>query len=110
MLHATLAGTPLNADQNRLLVLTRPITERWLLLTREYQAASAEQHLDPAFEAAYTQRSAALSAEYDALRKQFIHHYPQSQVSLDVLQQLARPRIDPAEAGPLFDHLAPVLR
>jgi len=110
MHHATLAGTPLNADQNRLLVLTRPITARRLLLTREYQAASAEQHRDPAFEAAHTQRSAALSAEYDALRKQFIQRYPQSQVSLDVLQQLARPRIDPAEAGPLFDHLAPVLR
>ncbi len=110
MLHATLAGTPLNADQNRLLVLTRFTTERLFILMREYSTASPKQHQDQAFEETFKQRFAALSAEDQALRKKFIQRHTQSQVSLDVLQQYGGPSINPAEVGPLFDNLALALR
>ncbi len=110
MPHASLAGTPLNVDQNRLLALLRASTERQSHLMREYRAASPKQHQDKAFEEAYTQRSKAVDTEQKALRKQFIQSYPQSQVSLDVLQEYGGPILDPTEVGPLFDGLAPALR
>jgi peroxiredoxin len=110
MHHATLAGTPLNADQNRLLVLMRPTTGRWSALSRDEDAASAAQPRDPALEAAHAQRAAALYAEERMLRKQFIQRHPQSRVSLDVLQQYSGPSLDPAEVGPLFENLALAVR
>lgn len=110
MWHATLAGTPLNADQNRLLDLMRATTERRFNLTQAYRAASPTQHQNPAFEQAYEQQTEAIHTEQEGLREQFIQRHPQSQVSLDVLQAYGGPSIDPAKAGPLFDGLAPALR
>ncbi|OUJ70025.1 alkyl hydroperoxide reductase [Hymenobacter crusticola] len=110
ILHASLSGTPLNVDQNRLLVLLRATTERRFNLLRDYRAASLKQHQDKAFEEAYDQRSKAVDTEQEALRKQFIQSHPQSQVSLEVLQEYGGLSLDPAEVGPLFDGLAPALR
>ncbi|MGI4833247.1 MAG: redoxin domain-containing protein [Janthinobacterium lividum] len=108
--HATLAGTPLNADQSRLLVLTRPTTERREVLMQEYRAASPEKRQDKAFETSFDQRYEAIQADEKVALKQFIQNSPQSPVSLAALRTFGGYAIDPAEAGPLFEGLAPAVR
>lgn len=108
--NATLAGTPLNVSQNRLLALTRPITARREALGQGYLAASPEKRKEKAFTDSFEQRSSAIDADWKVKVKQFIKENPQSLVSLYALQELGGFAPNPAEVEPLFEGLAPAVR
>lgn len=111
--NATVAGTPLNADAQRLRTVLKPVNARQQQLTARARAATppaAEQ--TPALQAAREQQFAALKAERRQIMTQFIRANPSSAISLRALTQVAGfgRDLDPAVVGPLFEGLAPALR
>ena len=109
--HATVAGTPLNADAQRLRTALKPVNARQQQLTaRAVPPPAAEQ--TPAFQAAREQQFAALAAERRQIMTQFIRTNPGSPISLKALTQVAGfgRDLDPAAVGPLFEGLAPAVR
>lgn len=108
--HAMLSGTPLNLDQQRLAQLTLATAARLQAVETEWRAASPEKRQDKAYAASYAKSyEAADQANYLAV-KQFIKTTPNSLVSLYALQDNVGASLDPAEAGPLFEGLSPVVR
>jgi len=111
--HATVAGTPLNADAQRLRTALQPLNARQQQLTARAPAATspaAEQ--TPAWQAAREQQFAALETERRQIMTQFIRTNPGSAISLRALAQVAGfgRDLDPAAVGPLFEGLAPAVR
>ena len=111
--HATVAGTPLNADAQRLRTVLQPVNARQQQLTARARAVlppAAEQ--TPALQAAREQQFAALAAERRQIMTQFIRANPGSAISLRALTQVAGfgRDLDPAVVGPLFQGLAPAVR
>lgn len=107
LLNATLAGTPLNADQHRLATLQRPFTLQRLALEKEWEAAAPAQQQDKAYEAAMVKREIAIAVAGEQVNRQFILDNPRSLVSLYVLKWYS---LDPAVLNPLFAGLAPAVR
>jgi len=108
--HATVVGTPLNADNSRLTAALLPTTTQINKLMASYQTATPAQREDKAF-------SEALDKQYDAITEaqklvlaSFIKATPQSIVSLTALNRYTGYAIDPATAEPLFMGLAPAVR
>lgn len=108
--NATVAGTPLNADAQRLRTALQPVNARQQQLTARAIPTAAEQ--TPAFQAAREQQFAALAAERRQIMTQFIRANPGSAISLRALNQVAGfgRDLDPAAVGPLFEGLAPAVR
>ena len=110
LMNATLGGTPLNADQDRLVKLKHPADLQAYAIFSEWLTASKEKRQDKAFEADIDKRDEEVKAKRNVLLKQFITQNPQSLVSLYALKDLGGYAIDPAEVGPLFEGLAPAVR
>ena len=109
--HATIAGTPLNADAQRLRTALQPVNARQQqLAARAVPPSAAEQ--TPAVQAARAQQFAALEGERWQIMTQFIRAHPGSAISLRALTQVAGfgRDLDPAAVGPLFEGLAPAVR
>ena len=109
--HATVAGTPLNADVQRLRTALQPVTARQQqLAARAVSPPAAEQ--TPALQAARAQQFAAMEGERRQTMTQFIRANPGSAISLRALAQIAGfgRDLDPAVVGPLFEGLAPAVR
>ena len=108
--HATVLGTPLNADNAKLTAALRPTAERMDNILKEYYAASPEKQKDKAFEAAIDQRYEAVQAEQKLALGKFIKEMPQSQVSLAALDTYGGYALDPAVVGPLYNGLTVSVR
>ena len=108
--HATVSGTPLNVDNNKLRAATKPITDRMEQVMAEYRTAPAAKQQDKAFGADIEQRYDALEAEQKMALKKFIQATPNSQVSLTALGTFAGYTIEPADVEPLFNGLSATVR
>jgi len=108
--HATVQGTPLNADNARLKAALAPTTAQLEKLMASYQAATPEQRKDKAFSDALDKQYEALEAAQKVVLASFIKATPQSMVSLNSLNRYAGYDIDPATAEPMFNALAPAVR
>ena len=109
--NATVAGTPLNADAQRLRTALKPVNARQQqLAARAVSPPAAEQ--TPALHAARAQQLAAMEGERRQTMTQFIRAHPGSAISLRALAQIASfgRDLDPAVVGPLFEGLAPAVR
>ncbi len=104
--HAVLSGTPLNRDLQRFRQLAQANDARFAALEAEMRAAPPEKRQNEAL----AKRYAEASEENYRLRKQFIQSTPNSLVSLYLVQDYAGTPLDPAESGPLFEHLSPAVR
>jgi len=108
--HATVLGTPLNADNARLKAALAPTTAQIEKLMAGYQATTPEQQKDMAFRESIEKQYNALEEAQKTLMASFIKASPQSLVSLNALSRYAGYDIDPATAEPLFNALAPAVR
>ncbi|MDO7886093.1 TlpA disulfide reductase family protein [Hymenobacter cheonanensis] len=108
--HATVQGTPLNADNARLTEALKPTAAQLDKLMASYQAATPEQRKDKAFSDALDKQYEAIEAAQKVVLASFIKATPQSLVSLNALNRYAGYDIDPTTAEPLFDGLAPAVR
>jgi peroxiredoxin len=108
--HATVLGTPLNADNARLKAALAPTTAQIEKLMAGYQAATPEQQKDMAFRESTEKQYNALEEAQKTLMASFIKATPQSLVSLNALNRYAGYDLDPATAEPLFNGLAPAVR
>jgi len=108
--HATVQGTPLNADNARLQTALAPTTAQLDKLMASYQAATPEQRKDKAFSDALDKQYEAIEAAQKVVMAAFIKATPQSLVSLNALNRYAGYDLDPATAEPMFASLAPAVR
>ena len=108
--HATVLGTPLNADNARLKAALAPTTAQIEKLMAGYQATTPEQQKDMAFRESIEKQYNALEEAQKTLMASFIKASPQSLVSLNALSRYAGYDIDPATAEPLFNALDPAVR
>jgi peroxiredoxin len=108
--HATIGGTPLNVDQQRLKQLTQVTTARMDAVMAEWRAATPEKRKDKAFEDSIDKRNDEAEAANNVLLKQFIQSHPNSLVSLYALEDLGGFAPDAAVVGPVFEGLTPGVR
>ncbi|GAB3030566.1 redoxin domain-containing protein [Spirosoma pulveris] len=107
--NAVVSGTPLNADNQKLMALLKPVSTKMALLMKEYRSATPEQRKSKEFEERIDKRYEAIEADQKKLKKQFILANPNSLVSLNTLQQYDYIP-DYAEVGPMFDGLSESLK
>lgn len=109
--NATAAGTPLNADNDRLRAALKPVKAREQQLVARFVTVPAAKQT-PALKAESRQQFAALTAERRQVLAQFVRANPGSAISLKALAQYAGfgRDLDPAAVGPLFEGLAPAVR
>jgi len=108
--HATLKGTPLNGDLQRLNRALRPSAAQLKQLRREDYLASPEQRKDQVFQTTLKQRRQQAEAAQQAVYRQFIQHNPQSQVSLAMIDIVDQQEMNLPVVEPLFKGLAPAVR
>ena len=108
--HAVLAGTPLNLDYERLRKTTQATAAQTDALLAEWRATPVEKRKDKAYEARFDERYEAAEKANKVLIKHFIQSTPNSLVSLYALEDYSGYNIDPTEAAPLFEALAPAVR
>jgi peroxiredoxin len=107
--NATALGTPLNADNARLMAALKPTSSQITKLMAGYQAATPEQRQDKAFSEALDKQYEAIQDAQKVVLASFIKSAPQSIVSLTALNRYTGYAIDPATAEPLFMALAPAV-
>ncbi|SOD88743.1 TlpA disulfide reductase family protein [Spirosoma fluviale] len=107
--NAVISGTPLNADNQKLMALLKPASTKMAQLMKEYRSASPEQKKSREFEETLDKRYEAIEAEQKKAKKQFILANPNSLVSLNTLQQYDYIP-DYTEVGPMFDGLTESLK
>jgi peroxiredoxin len=108
--HATLRGTPLNSDLQRLNLALRPSDAQLKILRREDYLASPKQRQDKVFQTKLKQRRQQAEATQQAVYRQFIQHNSQSQVSLAMIDIADQQEMNLPVVEPLFKSLAPAVR
>jgi len=108
--YATLRGTPLNGDLQRLNHALLPSDAQLKMLRREDYLASPEQHKNKVFQANWKQRRQQAEAAQQAVYRHFIQHNPQSQVSLAMIDIADQQEMNLPVVEPLFKGLAPAVR
>jgi peroxiredoxin len=102
--HATITGTPLNADNARLGATIGPFDERIDQLFAANKKA-------PLPDSVFNQRYKVIAAGRDKAYAQFVRANPASLVSINaILYNSPYPLLDPALAEPLFKTLTPAVR
>lgn len=107
---ATLRGTPLNGDLQRLNLALSPSNAQLKALRREDYLASSEQHKNKVFQASWKRRRQQAEAAQQVVYRQFIQHNPQSQVSLAMIDIADQQEMNLPVVEPLFKSLAPAVR
>jgi peroxiredoxin len=111
LLHASVAGGPINADNQRLEASLKPVLAKLKANGAEYQKASEEQRKAPAFKARLQAQGEQTQNEYAQRVRDFIQTNPNSWVSLyelGRLSMLAPPQY--AVVAPLYEALSPALK
>ncbi|MCY7355999.1 MAG: AhpC/TSA family protein [Rudanella sp.] len=103
---ATITGTPLNEDMQKLKVSLKTVNGQMAELMKESQTATPEQRNDKAFTEQLYKRYEGIQAEQKTLQQAFIKANPQSLVSLDALRSFGGMTPEYADVAPLFESLA----
>ncbi|HEY8955687.1 TlpA disulfide reductase family protein [Chitinophaga sp.] len=105
--NATIKGSRLNDDQQRLQAKLQPATAQRDQLMEDYIAASNETRKSPEFKKSYEEKSKAIREEEKKIYQAFIRENPKSLVSIDALQSSAGSIPDnPAELETVFNTLS----
>lgn len=105
--NATIKGSRLNDDQQRLQAKLKPATAQRDQLTEDYIAAGDETRKSPGFRKSYEEKSKAIREEERKIYQAFIKENPKSLVSIDALQSSAGSIPDnPAELETVFNTLS----
>jgi peroxiredoxin len=106
--NAMLRGASLNSDLQRLNSALRPINAQLKMLLREYYMASPEQR--KAFQVNWKQRMKEAEEAKHVVYMEFIHHNPQSQVSLSMIDIADEQEMNLPVVEPMFKALTPAVR
>lgn len=105
--NATIKGSRLNNDQQRLQAKLQPATAQRDQLMEDYIAATDETRKSPEFRKSYDEKSKAIREEERKAYQAFIKENPSSLVSVDALQSSAGAIPDnPAELETVFNTLS----
>ncbi len=107
---ATISGSKLNEDNQRLQAALKPVNEKSKVLSAFYQAATEEERKTEVFRKSYQEKRGPIREETKAIQLDFIKNNPQSFISLSALQQYAGAVPDVETIEPLFTVLAPEVR
>jgi len=110
VLHATIAGSKLNASNQQLQKSLEPTTRKEKVLYADYLAATSEQRQSKEFMAGIEQRDGVIAAEKSLVLKNFIKTNPSSFLSLAILKSMASTGGDMSELESAFNALSPVLK
>jgi len=107
---ATIKGSPVNDQNQELITLLKPVTEKQKALYAEYQAATPEQRKSKEFMDGIEKRDNALEAEQTQLLKSYIKAHPNSVISLNALKTAAGYTPDVNEVEPIFNQLSDAVK
>ena len=105
--NAKMTGSALSDQYQTLAALQAPTAQRMKALWAEYGAATAKQHLAPAFQQRHEAQEKAIRRDAGAVVRAYVQANPNSLVSLDAVMDLAGPVPQYDEVAPLFGLLAP---
>jgi len=108
--NATLSGTQMTADYNKLKASFKPIEAKVIAFSAEAQKASPQQQQEPAFRERMQEKFNAIDKEYQQGYAAFVKANPTSWVSLDVMQFAAGNVPQYAELVSLYNALSPTLQ
>lgn len=104
--HATLSGTLLNEDLQKLEVSLKEANREMRTIMTTYRSASDEQRASEDFNDKIQEEYEKVSDEAKALKFEFIRENPNSLVSLMTLLEVARPVLDATAIAPLLAGLS----
>ena len=107
--NVVVSGTPLNVDNQKLSMMTKPAGEKMAQLMKEYRSATPEQRQSKEFEQSMDKKYEAIEAEQKKVKGQFIKENPNSLVSLDVLQRYEYAP-DYSVVGPMYAGLSDAVK
>ena len=107
--NAVVGGTPSNADNQKLTMMLKPTDAQIAQLSKQYEAATAEQKKSKEFSEGLTKQYEAIMPEQKKIKAQFIKENPNSMASLFTLQRYDFTP-DYAEVKPMFDGLSDALK
>lgn len=109
--NAVVTGDPLNEANSRLQKALTHVNSQLSALNADLRAASPLQRKSPAFRKAIESRGALIEQESRTIKKNFILHNPDAQLSFILLKdELAGFSPDVAELIPIFASLSPAVR
>lgn len=108
--HATISGSPINADAQRLDALLAPSAQRLDSLNAAYYSLPEDQRADSLVQQNWNQQVATGRQELRSLQLQFIEENPASYMSLFTLIRLAGQQINVAEIRPIYNSLSAEVR
>lgn len=103
--NATLSGTNLNVDQQKLANSVKPVIEQMKALAAKYQSATEEQMNSEEFMGNLQSEYENLEKEIQLKQSDFIKEHPKSMISLFSLRDIAESTEDAAELNTLFEGL-----
>ncbi|SDD38470.1 Peroxiredoxin [Mucilaginibacter pineti] len=108
--NAKIKAGQVNADNDKLKVALKPVTEKMNALNKEYSAASEEKRKSKEFSDDIDKRYEALEKDQKQVNLAFIKANPNSLMSLFALQNSAGSVPDVAEIEPVFNALSPAVK
>jgi len=104
--NATITGSPVNADNEKLSALMKPAAVKMEALRAEYDAKSDEEKQNEAYMKTVYARSEAIEKEMQDLSQTFIKANPNSYVALNAFRSVMGYDIDPTTAEPAFNQFS----
>ncbi|MBW4889044.1 AhpC/TSA family protein [Mucilaginibacter sp. HMF5004] len=107
--NATISGSPLNKDNQKLNAALKASNDKMKALYAE-ETAVPKDKLTPEMSAAFDKRENDIDAEKKVIAGKFIKANPASQVSLDNLQTVVGYYPEASDLEPIFNVLSPALK
>lgn len=107
---AQISGSPINADNKRLMAQIAPINAKAKAILDQAKAAPAADQQKPGFQNNVQAKLKALQEEQQTALKTFIKNNPKSYLSLLALSSLGGPSADPTEIEGLLNGLSDDLK
>jgi peroxiredoxin len=107
---ATITGSPLNEDFQKLKNLLKPVTEKFNNLIAEYNILPPDQQYKPEIQASFEEKYKTLEKEQKQLFEKYIHNNPGKLTSLDALMAYGGEEPNVNEVEPLFKTLSATVK
>ena len=108
--NASITGSKVNADNEKLKALTKPVQDKLAAINGEFGKLTAEQKKDKALTEAIYKRYEAASKELEPIYIDFARSNPQSYVSLSAISQIATSESAQPEAEKAYAALSQSLK
>lgn len=108
--HAKISGSPLNAENERVNALLKPIYDQYEALNNEYKAKSLADQQDPKFIKLLEDRANAIQQQTIDAKLDYVAKNPKSYMALMAFNSTLPPEFDAVKAEKIFATLDPSLQ